>query len=179
MSAAAGPRGLVAYREDVAQLFFDSLRASGVDFAVLLPDTVLHAVNRRLIEEPGVQTVFCSREDEGIAVAVGAFWGGRKPVVLMEGSGIGLSALVLARAIAQRSPTLIVASHSSVLGERFNYHAATRLVTQPVLDALRVPYHVLRTPEEIPLVVREILVTMTGLRLPVAILVPGYVCVGS
>lgn len=174
-----GPRVLVRYREDVARLFHESLRAAGVDFAVYLPDTVLHAVNRLLIADPAVQTICCSREDEGIAVAMGAFWAGRKPVTLMEGSGIGLSALVLARGIAQRSPTLIVASHNSVLGERFNYHAATRLVAQPVLDALRIPYHVLREPAEIPLVVREILLTMFGQRLPVAMLVPRHICIGS
>lgn len=171
------PQPLVRYREEAARLMYESLRASGVDFAVFLPDTVLHVVNRLLLEDPGVKTVMCSREDEGIGIAMGAFWGGSKPVVLMEGSGLGLSSLVLARGLAQRSPTLIISSHNSVLGERFNYHAATRLVSQPTLDALRIPYHVLRDAAEIPVVIREILVTMAGQRVPVAILTPRHILI--
>lgn len=168
---------LVRYREEAARLMYESLRASGIDFAVFLPDTVLHPVNRLLLEDSEVTTVSCSREDEGIGIAMGAFWGGSKPVVLMEGSGLGLSSLVLARGIAQRSPTLIISSHNSVLGERFHYHAATRQVVQPTLDSLRIPYYVLREPAEIPLVVREVLLTMSGQRVPVGILVPRHILI--
>ncbi len=76
-------------------------------------------------------------------MAMGAFLVGKRPVALMEGSGIGLSALILARGIVQRTPTLIVAGHSSTLGERYDYHGATRLVAEPVLRALDIPCHVL------------------------------------
>lgn len=168
---------LVRYRDEAARLMYESLRASGIDFAVFLPDTVLHPVNRLLLEDPNVTAILCSREDEGIGIAMGASWGGCKSLALMEGSGLGLSGLVLARGIAQRSPILIISSHNSVLGERFNYHAATRLVSQPTLDALRIPYHVLRDSSEIPLVIREILLTMSGQRVPVAILVPRHILI--
>ncbi len=172
-------RPLVVYRDDVARLMVDNLKENGVDFAVLLPDTVLHIVNRFLLEDAAVKTVMCSREDEGIGIAMGAFWGGRKPVALIEGSGLGLSGLVLARGIAQRSPLLIIASHNSTFGERFNYHAAARLVTQPTLDALRIPYHVLHDEAEIPMVIREVLITIYGQRLPVAVLVPRHIMIKS
>ena len=177
MTAEARQRPIVNYREEVARLMYDSLRANGIDFAVLLPDTVLHVVNRLFLADSAVRTIVCSREDEGLAIAMGAYWGGKKPVVFMEGSGLGYSGLILARGQVQRSPTLIVASHNTVLGERYNYHAATRLVTQPILDALRIPYYVLRNAEEIPLIVREILVTIAGQRTTAAILVPRYIMI--
>jgi sulfopyruvate decarboxylase TPP-binding subunit len=140
------------FRYDVARLFVDSLKANGI-----------------------ITTVICSREDEGIAIAAGAGWGGCRSTVSMEGSAIGMSGLILARAVIQRSPTLILASHSTVLGERFGYHAATRAVTQPILDAVRIPYHVLRDGDEIPHVVKQIIGTMEGQRIPVAILVPPFI----
>ena len=62
-----------------------------------------------------------------------------------------------------------------MLGERFGYHAATRAVTQPVLDALRIPYHVLRDADEIPHVVKRIVQTMEGQKIPAAILVPPFI----
>jgi sulfopyruvate decarboxylase TPP-binding subunit len=167
------------FRDDVARLMVDSLKANEVTFSVLLPDSVMHPVNQLLLTDAAIQTVICSREDEGIAIAAGAGWGGRRSTISMEGSAIGMSGLILARSVIQRSPTLILASHSSVLGENFGYHAATRAVTQPILDALRIPYHVLRDAKEIPHVIREIVRTMDGQKIPVAILVPPFILVAD
>ena len=75
---------------------------------------------------------------------------GKKPVALMEGSGIGMSALILARGIVQKTPTMLIVGHNSTLGERYDYHGATRLVAEPVLRALDIPYHVLFDPERYP-----------------------------
>lgn len=167
------------FRTDVARVFVDSLKTNGISFSVLLPDSVMHPVNELLLSDNNVQTVVCSREDEGIAIAAGAGWGGCRSTVSMEGSAIGMSGLILARAVVQRSPTLILASHSTVLGEKFGYHAATRAVTQPVLDALRIPYHVLRDADEITHVVKQIVRTMDGQKIPVAILVPPFILVAD
>jgi sulfopyruvate decarboxylase subunit alpha len=171
----ATPARKSPFRQDVARVLVDSLKANGISFSVLLPDSVLHPVNELLLADAAVQTVICSREDEGIAIAAGAGWGGCRSTVSMEGSAIGMSGLILARAVIQRSPTLILASHSTVLGEKFGYHAATRAVTQPILDALRIPYYVLRDADEIPHVVKQIIRTMEGQRIPAAILVPPFI----
>jgi sulfopyruvate decarboxylase subunit alpha len=173
------PAKIPSFRYDVARVFVDSLKANDISFSVLLPDSVLHAVNKLLLADAAVQTVICSREDEGIAIAAGAGWAGCRSTVSMEGSAIGMSGLILARAVIQRSPTLILASHSTVLGEKFGYHAATRAVTQPILDALRIPYHVLRDADEIPHVVKQIVRTMEGQKIPVAILVPPFILVAD
>ena len=70
---------------------------------------------------------------------------------------------------------LIVASHNSTLGERYFSHAATRLVAEPGLGALGIPYHVLFDVSQIRTVVVEAQHTIDGQRLPVAILVPHHV----
>ena len=173
------PAAKSRFRDDVARVFVECLKANEIGFSVLLPDSVMHPVNELLLADPGVQTVICSREDEGLAIAAGAGWGGVRSTVSMEGSAIGMSGLILARAVIQRSPTLILASHSTVLGEKFGYHAATRAVTQPILDALGIPYHVLRDADEIPHVVKQIVRTMEGQKIPVAILVPPFILVAD
>jgi sulfopyruvate decarboxylase TPP-binding subunit len=96
-------------------------------------------------------------------------------VALMEGSGIGLSALILARGIVQKTPTMLIAGHNSTLGERYDYHGATRLVAEPVLRALDIPYHVLFDPRDIRTVIVEAQATIEGQRIPVGILVPSHV----
>lgn len=162
------------YHEQRAATFHRALRAGGVDFAVYLPDSLLSPVDALLEADPDVQTVVCSREDEGIAIAMGAYLGGKLPVALMEGSGLGLSGLILARGLLQRTPLLIVASHNRVLGEQFDYHGATRMVGEATLAGLHIPHTVIDDPDAIEMIVHEALLTVKGQRLPVGLFVPRH-----
>lgn len=165
------PRYLPGAGEKIAR----AMAGNGVDLAVMLPDSVLHSVNHALASDSRVRLVSCAREDEGVAIAMGAAFTGRRPAVLMEGSGIGYSGLSLARAAAvNRAEILLVVGHTWALGERFHYHAATRAAAEPILTALRIPYHILGHLDEAEMVFREILKTMSGQRTPVAVLVPRH-----
>ena len=165
----------VRYRQEALESFYEGFKAAGIDFAVFLPDSMLDGVEHLIIERGDIAVYQCSREDEGIAMAMGAFLVGKRPVALMEGSGIGMSALILARGIVQKTPTMLIIGHNSTLGERYDYHGATRLVAEPVLRALNIPYHVLFDPGDISRVVVEAQATIEGQRLPFGILVPSHV----
>jgi sulfopyruvate decarboxylase subunit alpha len=165
----------VRYRQEALESFYDGFKAAGIDFAVYLPDSMLDGIEQLMIDRGDIEMYQCSREDEGIAMAMGAFLVGKRPVTLMEGSGIGMSALILARGIVQKTPTLLIAGHNSTLGERYDYHGATRMVAEPVLRALGIPCHVLFDPGEIRQVIVEAQATVEGQRIPVGILVPSHV----
>jgi len=165
----------VRYRQEALESFQNGFKAAGINFAVFLPDSMLDGVEQLMIERGEIEIYQCSREDEGIAMAMGAFLVGKRPVVLMEGSGIGLSALILARGVVQKTPTMLIVGHNSTLGERYDYHGATRLVAEPVLRALDIPYHVLFDPSAIRNVIVEAQATIEGQRLPFGILVPSHV----
>jgi sulfopyruvate decarboxylase TPP-binding subunit len=164
------------YRHDskVVESMREALRAAEITFATYLPDTLHYPLARLLEEDRHFTCVACSREDEGVAMAMGAFLGGKWPVLLTEGSGLGLSALILARGIVQRTPLLILASHNDALGERHDYHAATRRVTEPLLKALNIPYVIAMESERIPLLIREAQMTVRGDRRPVAVVFPRH-----
>ena len=172
--AGTGKAG-VRYRQEALESFYDGFKVAGIDFAVFLPDSMLDGVEQLIIERGDIEAYQCSREDEGIAMAMGAFLVGKRPVALMEGSGIGMSALILARGIVQKTPTMLIIGHNSTLGERYDYHGATRLVAEPVLRALDIPYHVLFDPGDIRKVIVEAQATIEGQRLPFGILVPSHV----
>jgi sulfopyruvate decarboxylase TPP-binding subunit len=165
----------VRYRKEALESFYNGFKAAAIDFAVFLPDSMLDGVEQLIIERGDIAAYQCSREDEGIAMAMGAFLVGKRPVALMEGSGIGMSALILARGIVQKTPTMLIIGHNSTLGERYDYHGATRLVAEPVLRALDIPYHVLFDAADIRNVVIEAQATIEGQRLPFGILVPSHV----
>lgn len=159
----------------VAQRLVARLASAGVDLAVYLPDSVLIDVTNGLEAHPEVPTIVCSREDEGAAIAAGASLAGGLPVVLMEGSGVGYCGLILARAQIQRSGFLVIASHSPALGERHDYHAASRVVGAAVLGGLGIPYVIPRSGDELVDAAAEALETVRGQRAVVGILVPPAV----
>jgi sulfopyruvate decarboxylase TPP-binding subunit len=159
------------YKQEIGSRFHLSLRKAGVDFAVYNPDSLLAPIEALLEEDAAIQTVVCAREDEGIAIAMGAYLGGKLPVALMEGSGLGLSGLILARGLLQRTPVLLIASHNRTFGEQFDYHGATRMVGQSTLDGLGIPYSVLRSEGEIEPAIAEAVLTMKGQRIPVGLFV--------
>jgi sulfopyruvate decarboxylase subunit alpha len=160
---------------DGSEALYAGLRRGGVDFAVHIPDSVLSGVSRRLAGDPEVITLVCSREDEGVAMAAGAFIAGRVPVVVMEGSGLGYSALILARAQIQRTPTLLLASHTPALGERFDFHGATRLAAAGVLAGLGIPTVTVYSVDQAALFAEQAVVTVLGQKTCVALLVPPYI----
>ena len=163
------------YRPDALEAFHEAIREAGINFAVFLPDSILDGV-AQTIQLAGEMTVYqCSREDEGIAMAMGAYLAGKMPVVMMEGSGVGLSGLILARGIAQHTGTLLLVSHSSTLGERFDYHASSRLAAEPILRALNIPCHVLSDISQVGVVIKQACNTVRGQQIPVAVLVPPYI----
>ena len=51
------------------------------------------------------------------------------------------------------------------------------MVTQPTLDMLRIPYHVLRDATELPDLIRELSETMSGQKVSTAVLVPRHTCI--
>jgi sulfopyruvate decarboxylase TPP-binding subunit len=175
ISVAATGKAGVRYRHEALESFHQGFKAAGIDFAVFLPDSMLDGIEQLMIEHGEIATYQCSREDEGVAMAMGAFLVGKRPVALMEGSGIGLSALILARGIVQKTPTMLIIGHNSTLGERYDYHGATRLVAEPVLRALDIPYHVLFDPGHIRNVIIEAQATIEGQRMPFGVLVPSHV----
>jgi sulfopyruvate decarboxylase subunit alpha len=130
----------------------------------------------RLLEsDPAVESIVCSREDEGVAIAVGASLAGRMPVALMEGSGLGYCGLILTRATIHRTALLLVASHSPVLGERFDFHASSRIAGAAVLDGLHIPYVTVTEQASLGALARHALETARSQRIIVGLLVPPFV----
>ena len=165
----------VPYSLANARVLYEALRAAGIDFVTFLPDSGTFPIQQMMVADPAVTSVLCAREDEGFAIAMGAAFAGKRPLMLMEGSGYGLSGLILARGLVQHTPLLILSSHNSALGEQYDYHAATRLVSEPTLDALRIPYVVLMRIEDAPTIIREAQLTVEGQRVPVAVLLPRHI----
>lgn len=168
-----------AVTKDIVQLAYEELISSGINFAVYLPDSVFYPLTQKLEADENIQTVVCSREDEGIAIAAGAYLGGKTPVVLMESSGLGFSGLVLARTQLQRTPMLILAGHSRTLGIHWDFFGASRAAGEGVLEGLRIPYKVVDDSANLSAFIKQAVVTMKGQKTSVGLVIPQYIMRGD
>jgi len=120
-----------------------ALVASNVEIAASLPDSWLAPLIARIEAEPRVRHIRVGREDDGAAVCAGAALGGKRAVLVCQNAGVLLSANALAGyAHHHQLPFLVLAVYRGSYEDRFHYQMYKGLVSEPVLDGLRIPYHV-------------------------------------
>lgn len=155
-------------------VLYEAIRRSGIDLVVYLPEGVLYPVQALAERDEQMESLCCSREDEGMAIAGGFALDDRVPSIVIEGTGVGMSGLVLASLIVRRRPLVIISSHSRVLGVRSPWNDQAAMVNEPVLDALGIPTYVLEDVERAELILRESVRSAKVLKKPVAVVVPPY-----
>ena len=123
--------------------FVARLEARGFDFFTGVPCSLIAQVLAAL--ERGVRGVYVEavREDEAVAQAAGAYMAGRKPVVLMQNSGLGnsLNAIVSLNQI-YRQPFLMVVTWRGFEGKDAPEHLVMGEAMPAILDAIRLPWEV-------------------------------------
>lgn len=133
-----------------SQRIFDALKACGIRLVSALPETWLVHLIRLAEEDPEVTLVRLAKEEEGVGISTGAHLAGVKSVMLMQNHGFLASVNgIVSVAQLYRIPLLMLISHRGHFGERDPWQTEGGMVTQPVLDALRIPCERLESPEEI------------------------------
>jgi sulfopyruvate decarboxylase subunit alpha len=163
---------------DPAEALVRGAAKAGIEACVYLPDSCLTST-LRAFQRAGIAAIPCAREDEGVAIAVGLHLGGTSAICLMEASGVGYSGLILARAQVQRTPVVIVASHSRGGGEPNDYHGATILAGEGIFAGLGIPYEVARDAGTLEAGIFRICQTAKGQLTSFGLLVPPHVMAGG
>jgi phosphonopyruvate decarboxylase len=124
--------------------FAARLDRHGFDFFTGVPCSLIEdliAVLERGARSPYVAAV---REDAAVGVAVGAWFGGRRPVVLMQNSGLGTSLNALASlSLMYGLPVLLVVTWRGFGGKDAPEHILTGEISPRLLELLGVPHRVL------------------------------------
>jgi sulfopyruvate decarboxylase TPP-binding subunit len=163
----------------VARSIHAGLLAGGVTVASYLPDSRFAVLEQMLEDDPRIETVRCAREDEGVAIAMGAAMGGAQAVAIMEGTGLGLSGLILARAKVQHTPLLLLVSHTAGPGESRSFHSTAIAASRAILTGLDIPCFPLSVVDQIEDTVTQTLVTVRAQRTVYALALPGLVHGGT
>jgi len=132
-----------------SEVVYKSLKNVGIDFVVSLPCVNLGKVMEMVDCDPDIIHVPVTREEEGFGICAGAFFGGKKPAILMQNSGLGNSVNVLASLYElYKIPIIMIISHRGTEGEFISAQVPMGKATPGVLDALNVAYFNPKTPEE-------------------------------
>jgi sulfopyruvate decarboxylase alpha subunit len=122
--------------------FVKGLQDIGFDFFTGVPDTILGGIIAHLTEErlytPAV------REDEALAMAAGAYLGGKIPAVLMQNSGLGNALNVLdSLNLIYQIPCLLLISWRGFEGKDAPEHLVMGETMTQLLDMVRIPHRTL------------------------------------
>ena len=71
------------------ETIFTTLKQGGIQQVAYVPDAGHAHVIRRVQADPGMRDIVLTTEEEGVALATGAWLGGQRAVLLMQSSGVG------------------------------------------------------------------------------------------
>lgn len=110
------------------------LKAQGFDLVLTVPCSILR---QWYFQPAGPPTVLLSREEEGVGIAAGALAAGKKPLLMIQNSGLGNCINALASlAIAYAIPMLVAVS---LRGDEVDENPAQRpmgLATTALISAI-------------------------------------------
>lgn len=161
-------------KDEIAQSLLAEIKAAGIELVVSVPDSIFRPLYFLIREDPDIELLTVGNEGAGACICGGAWLGGRRPLLLMENSGLRVASEFLARlGMSFGIPVLIAMSHRGTMGDG-NWWAINHGVTmEPVLRALRIPSVHLSCPEDIPGSFRKARKTQQASLFPVAVVVSG------
>jgi sulfopyruvate decarboxylase subunit alpha len=126
---------------DSSRAVYEALRAHDVGLVSALPETWLVHLIRMAEEDPKMILVRLAKEEEGVGVSAGAHLAGTRSAMLMQNHGFLASINgIVSGAQLFRIPLLMLISDRGTFGEADPWQTEGGLVTEHVLDALRIPY---------------------------------------
>ncbi|HEU5016492.1 MAG TPA: phosphonopyruvate decarboxylase [Pseudolabrys sp.] len=129
---------------------FDALKRGGIAQVGYVPD----AGHARLIErcraDPQIRDVALTTEEEGVALAAGAWLGGARCALLMQSSGLGNCVNMLSLPRACRLPVLMLVTMRGEWEEFNPWQVPMGSIVEPVLRQCEAEVYRVRKPDEAP-----------------------------
>ncbi len=149
---------------------YAALKTAGITQIGYVPD----AGHKYLIEaahaDPAMKAVVLTTEEEGIALAAGAWLGGARCALLMQSSGVGNCINMLSLPLNCRMPFLTLVTMRGEWGEFNPWQVPMGTATQPVLTAAGVHVRRAERPDEVAEMVAASATLAFDTQIPVAVL---------
>ena len=133
-----------------SRVIFEALKATGIRLISALPETWLVHLVQMAEDDPDMTLVRLNKEEEGVGISAGAHLAGNKSAMLLQNHGFLVSINgVVSLAQLYRIPLLMLMTYRGEMGERDPWHSEGGLATEPLLQALGIPYRKLSDPDAV------------------------------
>lgn len=151
-----------------------ALLDSGIDFVACLPDSVFKELYEPLSKNPAVNYIQVSNEGDGVGICMGAWLGGKKPVLIMENSGFAVTPYALLRGpIAFGVPMLLLVAHRGSFHDERWFSVPFGWGTEPLFNAMRISYQFVSRTEEVRAAIVGAVKSMNSVQAPVGVILGG------
>jgi sulfopyruvate decarboxylase subunit alpha len=125
------------------------MQAAAVDMVLSLPCNMLSGILDE-IDRLSIRRIPVCREEEGVGIAAGAALAGKRPVLLMQNSGLGNCVNALASLTClYRLPLFLLMSHRGGPGEQISAQVPMGQAAPRVLEALAIPTITVKTSADL------------------------------
>ena len=119
-------------KPEKAKLVVDGLKEAGVDFTAGVPDAQFIQVYKMLEEDPDIRYVGTANEAEAAGVGYGAWFGGKKPALMLATSGLLVATYHLARINILHEVPLLILERRMIQGRQKPQEFRTRKISHPM-----------------------------------------------
>ena len=132
-----------------SKIIYQALKRCGVRLMSALPETWLLHLIGLADADPDMILIRLTREEEAIGISAGAHLAGVKSALLMQNHGFLASInAITSLALLYKIPLLMLISYRGHMGEKDPWQTCGGRVTEPVLQALDIPYDHLTEPAQ-------------------------------
>ena len=150
-------------KPEAAREALDALKRGGVDFAACLPDSAFKELYEPLSQDPDITYIQVSNEADAVGICMGAWIGGRKPVLIMENAGFTVCSYALLRGpIAFGVPMLLLVNHRGFFHDQRWFSVPIGWATKPLFETLRINYQVASRAEDVEAAISGALAAMNA-----------------
>jgi len=152
----------------------NALIDAGIDFVACLPDSAFKDLYEPLSIESQVDYVQVANEGDGVGICMGAWLGGKKPVLIMENTGFAVTPYALMRGpIPFGVPMLLLIAHRGGFHDQRWFSVPMGWGTAPLLDAMRISYEFVTRADDIRGSITGAVESMNSIQAPVAVVLGG------
>ena len=128
---------------------FDVLKGADIRQVGYVPDAGHARLIARCKADPNIRDIALTTEEEGVALAAGAWLGGQRSALLMQSSGVGNCINMLSLISACRFPFLTFITMRGEWAEFNPWQVPMSQATEPVLTAMGVKCYRADRPEDV------------------------------
>jgi sulfopyruvate decarboxylase TPP-binding subunit len=151
-----------------------ALIESGIDFAACLPDSAFQELYLPLSTEAKIDYIQVANEGDGVGICMGAWLGGKKPVLIMENTGFAVTPYALMRGpIPFGVPMLLLIAHRGGFHDQRWFSVPMGWGTAPLLEAMRISYEYVTHKGDIRTAIQGAVKSMNSIQAPVAVVFAG------